>query len=156
MSPRDEGGEPAGELILYQMEDGRTRIECRFDRGSIWLTQALLAELYQTSIQNINLHILNILRDGEVGPGATIKDYLIVRQEKGRKVRRTVKHYSLEMILAVGYRVRSERAQQWPAKASWSPVAASSPEDGPPFFTGFFRFPLAFQFCHRKNPKNWI
>jgi hypothetical protein len=116
MSRRDAGGPPDGELILYQTEDGRTRIECRFDRGSIWLTQNLLAELYQTTIPNVVQHIRNILREGEVDPLATTKDYLVVRREGDREVRRTVKHYSLEMILAVGYRVRSERGtvfRQW-------------------------------------------
>lgn len=108
--------EPGGELLLYQSEDGRTRIECRFDQGSIWLSQALIAQLFQCSIQNANAHILNILRERELDPAATIKDYLIVRQERGREVRRSVKHYSLEMVLAVGYRVRSEQGtafRQW-------------------------------------------
>ncbi|HEX4965084.1 MAG TPA: virulence RhuM family protein [Thermoanaerobaculia bacterium] len=116
MRPEKGGGEPAGELILYQTEDGQSRIECRFDRGSLWLTQTQLAELYQTSIPNIVQHIRNILREGEVDPSATTKNYLIVRREGDREVRRTVKHYSLEMILAVGYRVRSERGtvfRQW-------------------------------------------
>jgi hypothetical protein len=106
---------PASELILYQTEDGRTRIECRFEDETIWLSQALMADLFQTSVQNVNLHILNILEDGEAGE-ATIKDYLIVRTESGREVRRTVKHYNLDMILAVGYRVRSDRGiafRQW-------------------------------------------
>jgi hypothetical protein len=106
---------PAGELILYQTEDGRTQVECRFDGGTIWLTQLQLASLFQTSVQNINLHILNVLEDGEATE-ATIKDYLIVRSERGRDVRRSVKHYNLDMILSVGYRVRSARGtafRQW-------------------------------------------
>lgn len=108
--------EPGGELVLYQTEDGRTRIECRFDRGTIWLTQAQIAILFQTSVQNVNRHILNILDEGELVPEATIKDYLMVRPEKDRVVRRALKHYRLEMILAVGYRVRSDRGtifRQW-------------------------------------------
>jgi hypothetical protein len=108
--------EPGGELILYQAEDGRTRIECRFDQGTVWLSQALMAELFQTSVQNVNAHILNILREKELDPEATIKDYLMVRREGDREVRRPVRHYRLEMILAVGYRVRSERGtifRQW-------------------------------------------
>ena len=110
-----ETSSPASELILYQTEDGRTRIECRFEDETIWLTQALLADLFQTSVQNVNLHILNILEEGEASE-ATIKDYLIVRNESGREVRRSVKHYNLDMILAVGYRVRSDRGtsfRQW-------------------------------------------
>ena len=108
--------EPGGELLLFQAEDGRTRIECRFDQGSIWLTQALIAELFQTSIPNVFQHIRHVLTEGELPPEATIKHYLIVRSEGGRQVRRTVKHYNLEMILAVGYRVKSERGtlfRQW-------------------------------------------
>ena len=72
---------PKGELILYQTEDGRTRIECRFEDETIWLTQALMAELFQTTLQNINLHLQHIYEEGELDPGATIKSYLMVRQE---------------------------------------------------------------------------
>lgn len=116
MKQHRETPDPSGELLLYQTEDGLTRIECRFDEGSIWLTQAQIADLFQTSLQNANLHILNVLEEGELRPEATIKDYLIVRFEGEREVRRSVKHYSLEMILAVGYRVRSEQGtvfRQW-------------------------------------------
>jgi hypothetical protein len=101
------------ELILYQTEDGQTRIECRFEDENVWLTQALLAALFQTTVPNINLHIKNILAEGELTEAATIKDYLIVRHEGRRQVQRPVKHYSLEMILAVGYRVRSARGTQF-------------------------------------------
>ena len=104
---------PKGELILYQTEDGRTRIECRFEGETIWLTQALMAELFQTTLQNINLHLQNIYEEGELDPGATIKSYLMVRQEGTRQVRRPVQHYSLDAILAVGFRVRSHRGTQF-------------------------------------------
>ena len=104
---------PSGELLLYQTEDGRTRIECRFEDDTIWLTQALMAELFQTTIQNINLHLQNIYEEGELDPEATIKSYLMVRTEGAREVRRTVQHYSLEAILAVGFRVRSHRGTQF-------------------------------------------
>ncbi|MEW5765557.1 MAG: virulence RhuM family protein [Acidobacteriota bacterium] len=105
-----------GEIVLYRTEDGRTRIECRFADENIWLTQALMAELFQTTVPNINLHIKNILGEGELPAEGTIKDYSIVRSEGLRQVERPVKHYSLEMILAVGYRVRSQRGtafRQW-------------------------------------------
>lgn len=108
--------EPGSELVLYKTEDGRIRIECRFDRGTIWLSQALLAELYQTSIPNVISHIQNILAEGELAAEATTQEYLVVRHEGARQVRRSVKHYRLEMILAVGYRVRSETGtlfRQW-------------------------------------------
>ena len=107
---------PTGEIVLYRTEDGDTRIECRFANENIWLSQALMAELFQTTVPNINLHIKNILAEGELAEGATIKDYLIVRQEGGRQVQRPVKYYNLEMILAVGYRVKSPRGtvfRQW-------------------------------------------
>jgi hypothetical protein len=107
---------PTGEIVLYQAEDGRTCIECRFANENLWLSQALMAELFQTTVPNINLHIKNILSEGELAEGTTIKDYLIVRQEGGRQVQRPVKHYNLEMILAVGYRVKSPRGtvfRQW-------------------------------------------
>ena len=113
---KHNANKPGGEIILYQTEDGQTRIECRFENENIWLSQALLAELFQTTIPNINLHIKNILTEGELPEAATIKDYLIVRQEGNRQVERPVKHYSLEMIVAVGYRVKSARGttfRQW-------------------------------------------
>ncbi len=107
---------PGGEIILYQTEDGQTRIECRFENENIWLTQALMAELFQTTPQNITLHLKAIYAEGELNEAATCKDCLQVRQEGGRSVRRETKHYSLEAVLAVGYRVRSARGtafRQW-------------------------------------------
>ena len=84
--------EPEGEsgIILYQTADGRTRVECGFENQNVWLTQALMAELFQTSVPNVNLHIKNILAEGELAEAATIKDYLIVRSEGGRQVQRPV------------------------------------------------------------------
>ena len=102
-----------GEFILYQAEDGRTRIQCRFADETIWLTQAQIAELFQTTPQNVTLHLKAILAEGELDEGATCKDYLQVRQEGGREVSRTLRHYRLEAILAVGYRVRSHRGTQF-------------------------------------------
>lgn len=107
---------PTGEIILYQTEDGRTRIECRFANENIWLTQRLLAELYQIGVNTINHHVKEILADGELAAEATIRQYRIVQTEGARTIERQVEHYSLEMILAVGYRVRSLRGtafRQW-------------------------------------------
>src|SRR5208337_4274313 len=104
---------PNGEILLYQTEDGRTRIECRFENETLWLTQALMADLFQTTPQNITLHIKSLYEEGEAVEAATCKDYLQVRQEAGRKVRRAVKYYNLDVILAVGYRVRSPRGTQF-------------------------------------------
>jgi hypothetical protein len=101
------------ELILYQTEDGRTRIQCRFEDDTLWLTQAQMAELFQTSVPNINLHLKAIYDDGELTPEQTIKSHLTVRREGVRQVSRPVLHYRLAAILAVGFRVRSQRGTQF-------------------------------------------
>lgn len=104
---------PQSSIILYQTEDGRTRVQCRLEDETIWLTQALIAELFQTSVPNINLHLKAIYAEGELIEAATIKSYLIVQNEGRRQVSREVLHYSLPAILAVGYRVRSHRGTQF-------------------------------------------
>ncbi|MGE2732733.1 virulence RhuM family protein [Mycolicibacterium vaccae] len=102
----------AGEFIVYRTPDGRAEVQLRAIDGTVWLTQAQMAELYGTSVPNINQLIARILEDGEVTP-ATIKPELIVRAEGDRQVSRSIKHYSLDMVLAVGYRVTSPRAVQF-------------------------------------------
>lgn len=101
------------EIILYQTEDGHTRIECRFEEEMIWLTQALMAELFQVTPQNVTLHLKAIYEEGELDEAATCKEYLQVRSEGGRQVSRRLRHYNLPVILAVGYRVRSPRGTQF-------------------------------------------
>jgi len=107
-----------GELILYQTEDGKAQISLHAIEGMVWLTQAELAELFATTPQNVTLHIKSILEDGELTEEATCKDFLQVRSEGARTVERRLKHYNLEMILAVGYRVRSPRGTQFRRWAS--------------------------------------
>lgn len=102
-----------GELLLYQTEDGRTRVECRFEEDTLWLTQNLMAELFQTSTQNITLHLRALYEDAEITESATCKEYLQVRMEGDRRVQRAIKHYNLDAILGVGYRVRSSRGAQF-------------------------------------------
>lgn len=104
---------PASSLVLYRSEDGRTRVVCRFEDETLWLTQAQLAELFQTTPQNITLHLKAIFEEEEQDPAATCKRYLQVRQEGRRQVRRDLSYYSLPVILAVGYRVRSPRGTQF-------------------------------------------
>lgn len=104
---------PGGELVLYQTPDGRTRVECRFAEESLWLSQALMAELFQTTPQNITLHLKTLYAEGEIEERATCKDFLQVRMEGARQVQRAVKFYNLDAILAVGYRVRSPRGTQF-------------------------------------------
>lgn len=103
----------AGELILYTTEDGAASVRLRAEGGSVWITQAEMAALFQTTPQNITLHVKAIYAEGELQPEATCKEHLQVRQEGGRQVRRALKHYNLDMILAVGYRVRSLRGTQF-------------------------------------------
>lgn len=102
----------SGEIILYTTEDGDTQVSLREIDGTVWLTQFQLAELFQTSVPNINQHIKAITEEGEQ-PEATIKPYLIVQNEGTRTVERQVTHYSLPMILAIGFRVRSVRGTQF-------------------------------------------
>ena len=104
---------PSGEFLLYQTEDGQTRVECRFADASLWLSQAGMAALFLTTPQNITLHLKSIFTEGELAEAATCKDYLQVRQEGARRVSRTVRHYNLNAILAVGYRIRSARGTQF-------------------------------------------
>ena len=104
---------PQSSLILYQTEDGRTRVQCRFENETLWLTQAQIAELFETTPQNVTLHLKGIFAEGELVEAATCKDYLQVRLEGGREVSRKLKHYRLEAILAVGFRVRSHRGTQF-------------------------------------------
>lgn len=104
---------PDGELILYQSEDGLARVQLRAADGTAWLSQAEIAELFQTTPQNITQHIKAILADGETDEEATCKELLQVRLEGARNVRRPIKLYSLDMILSIGYRVRSIRGTQF-------------------------------------------
>ena len=96
-----------GRILIYQNEKGDTKIDVYFEEDTIWMTQRSMAELYQVTPQNITLHIKNIYEDGELSETATCKNYLQVQTEGSRRVRRDTKFYSLDMILAVGYRVRS-------------------------------------------------
>ncbi|MEO9385120.1 virulence RhuM family protein [Chromobacterium phragmitis] len=104
---------PPGEFLLYETEDGKTRVECRFVDDSLWLSQGLMAELFQTTPQNITLHLKALYQEGELSQEATCKDYLQVRIEGNRQVSRQMKFYNLDAILAVGYRVRSSRGTQF-------------------------------------------
>jgi hypothetical protein len=108
-----EQNKPGGEVIVYRTEDGRNRILVRFEGETVWLTQAMLAELFQTSPQNITIHIKFIYEEGELSEEATCKEYLQVRTEGKRSIQRLLKHYNLDMILSVGYRVRSPRGTQF-------------------------------------------
>ena len=101
---------PKSEIILYQTEDGRTRIQCRFENETIWLTQKLMADLFQKDVRTINEHIQNVFAEAELAPDSVIRKFRITAAD-GKTY--DTQHYSLEMILAVGYRVKSPRGTQF-------------------------------------------
>ena len=100
-------------IILYQDDNEITRVSVRFADEDLWLTQSQLAEIYDTSQQNISQHIDNIYKDGELIAEATNKKFLLVRQEGNRQVRRNIDHYNLDMVIALGYRVQSQIATRF-------------------------------------------
>ena len=101
------------QLIFFQSEDGKVRVEVRFEGDTVWLSQKLLAELFQVTVPTINEHIKTIYKEGELTPESTIRKFLIVQSEGERTVSRQVDFYNLDMILAIGYRVRSQRGVQF-------------------------------------------
>ena len=96
-------------IIIYQTEDGQTQIDVRLENETVWLTQAQMAELFERTPQNITMHITNAYKEGELDKISTCKEYLQVQQEGKRKVSRIVKYYDLDVIISVGYRVKSKR-----------------------------------------------
>jgi hypothetical protein len=98
---------PGGELLVYQTDDGRVKLEVRLENETIWLTQQMMAELFQTSVPNISMHIRSIYEEDELAPEATVKKFLTVRREGARDVKRELEYYNLDMIISVGYRVKS-------------------------------------------------
>lgn len=94
------------EIILYYTEDGKSKIELHLENETVWLSQTELAELFQTSKQNISKHIKAILNDGELNEDSTVNYKLTVQNEGGRNISRNIAYYNLDMILAIGYRVQ--------------------------------------------------
>lgn len=104
------------QLIIYQSEDGKVKIETRMEGETIWLTQKLMGELFQTTTQNITIHLKNIFEEGELNEESTCKEFLQVQSEGKREVKRQQKYYNLDAILSVGYRIKSHvatRFRQW-------------------------------------------
>ena len=104
---------PFGDFLLYQTEDGKTRIEVRMQNETVWLNQKQMAELFQKDVRTISEHITNIYDEEELTPDATIRKFRIVQQEGNRQVGRDVDHYNLDVIISVGYRVKSLRGTQF-------------------------------------------
>jgi len=105
--------ENKSQLIIYKTEDGRTKIDVRLEDETVWLTQKLMAELFQTTVPNISMHLKSIFDEGELEEKATIKDFLIVQKEGKREVKRKQKYYNLNVIISVGYRIKSQIATQF-------------------------------------------
>lgn len=104
---------PRSDLLLYQTEDGRTRIQVRLENETVWLTQKMMAELFQKDVRTINEHIRNIYDEGELKPEGTIRKFRIVQIEGARQVSRETDFYNLDVIISVGYRVKSHRGTQF-------------------------------------------
>ena len=104
---------PGGQFLVYQTEDGKLKIDVRFEGETVWLTQQHMTELFQTTKQNVSLHIQNIYEERELERGATVKESLTVQLEGKRSVQRRVEFYNLDVIISVGYRVKSQRGTQF-------------------------------------------
>jgi prophage maintenance system killer protein len=105
-----------GELIVYEAPDGEARVDVRLAGETVWLTQLHMSELFETTPENVLMHLKNVFFNNELDESATTKDFLVVRTEGRRQVRRRIKHYNLDAIISVGYRVTSKRAvrfRQW-------------------------------------------
>jgi hypothetical protein len=101
------------QFIVYRAENGVIKIDVRFDNDTLWLTQQQMAELFQSTVPNISMHLRNIFEEGELRPEATVQHFLTVRQEGARQVSRNLEHYNLDAIISVGYRVKSRTATQF-------------------------------------------
>lgn len=113
------GNMAEGKIVLYQTDNGKVSVHVHFEDETFWLTQKAMAELFDTTVANINIHIKNIFDAEELGEAATVKDSLIVQTEGKREVSRKVRFYNLDMAIAVGYRVNSKKAtrfRQWATK----------------------------------------
>ena len=131
-----------GEILIYQSESGDTKIDVYLEDGTVWLSQALIADLYQTTPQNIIMHTRNIYKDGELDETATCKKSLQVQIEGDRSVRRSVKYYNLDVILAIGYRLRSHIGLQF---RNWATAV----------LTEYMKKGFALNDARLKNPKQF-
>ncbi len=101
-------------IEIYQAQDGTTQVEVRFENDTVWLSQAQMSMLFGKDIRTINEHITNIFDDEELEKESTIRKFRIVRQEGKRQVNREIEHYDLDMIISVGYRVKSKQGISFP------------------------------------------
>lgn len=112
------GDNPNSEMVVYIGDDGKPQIQARLQAENMWLTQVQLAQVFQTTRQNIGQHIKNIYEEKELDPSATIKKFFIVQTEGDREASSNIEHYSLDMVIALGYRVKSNIATNF---RIWTP-----------------------------------
>lgn len=105
--------ENRGEIIIYRAEDNTVQLDVRMENETVWLSQQQMVQLFNSTKQNISLHIGNIFREGELRKEATVKEYLTVQTEGNRQICRKVLYYNLDVIISVGYRVKSQRGVQF-------------------------------------------
>lgn len=110
---REGDQRPSGAIVLYRLSDGSPALQVRLDKDTVWVTQADLVRLFDSSKANISEHITNIFNEGELSAEATVRNFRTVRQEGSRQVERTLTYYNLDLILSVGYRVKSKTATQF-------------------------------------------
>ena len=101
------------EIIIYQTQDGKAKIDVQMEKDTVWLTQAQMVELFETTKQNVSSHIKNVFKEGELDKISTVKDFLTVQNEGGRSISRNIEYYNLDVIISVGYRVKSQRGTQF-------------------------------------------
>lgn len=105
--------ENGAQTELFISDDGQVQLDLKLEQETLWLTQAQMSQLFDTTTDNVGLHLKNVFSDGELTESATTEDFSVVRQEGKRQVRRQLKHYSLDAVISVGYRVSSRRATQF-------------------------------------------
>ena len=115
--------EEKNNIVIYQLEDGKTKIDVKLEGETVWLSQQQMAELYDTTKQNVSLHIKNIFDEEELDEDSTVKEFLTVQQEGNRSVERKVKYYNLDMIISLGYRIKSKIATNF---RKWSTLSCFS------------------------------
>jgi hypothetical protein len=131
---------PGGEVVVYETTDGGVRVEVRLDHDTVWLTQRQMADLFDTSTDNIGLHVKDNFSVKELDEHATTEDFSVVQVERRRRVRRQIKHYNLDAIISVGYRVNSRRgvrfrqevALSWLEQTDWAASHVATVAPGEP------------------------
>ena len=123
---------PGGEIVVYEAPDGEVRVEARPEQETVWLSQRDMAAVFDTTPENVLMHLRNVFSSEELEAEATTKDFLVVRTEGRRQVRRRIRHYNLDAIISVGYRVNSRRGvrfRQWATRTLLIAESASSGKD---------------------------